>query len=137
MAVEVRVVTDPACAWSWASEPKLRRLEWEFGDRLDWRSGARGRLRGRSGHLDLAPPVVSRCVDEQRLSGPTIEREPEVAHREHEATTRSVLHRRHPHAHPKTKTRQECGQVDAGAASGAEGRSACRHQHSGRTDGPR
>lgn len=37
MAVEVRVVTDPACAWSWASEPKLRRLEWEFGDRLDWR----------------------------------------------------------------------------------------------------
>jgi predicted DsbA family dithiol-disulfide isomerase len=37
MAVEVRVVTDPACAWSWASEPKLRRLDWEFGDRLDWR----------------------------------------------------------------------------------------------------
>ncbi|MFN8111954.1 MAG: DsbA family protein [Solirubrobacterales bacterium] len=37
MAVEVRVVTDPACAWSWATEPKLRRLEWEFGDRLDWR----------------------------------------------------------------------------------------------------
>ena len=37
MAVEVRVVTDPACAWSWGSEPKLRRLDWEFGDRLDWR----------------------------------------------------------------------------------------------------
>ncbi len=37
MAVEVRVVTDPACAWSWGSEPKLRRLAWEFGDRLDWR----------------------------------------------------------------------------------------------------
>lgn len=36
-AVEVRVVTDPACAWSWASEPKLRRLAWEFGDRLRWR----------------------------------------------------------------------------------------------------
>ncbi len=37
MSVEVRVVTDPACAWSWASEPKLRRLAWEFGDGLDWR----------------------------------------------------------------------------------------------------
>jgi putative protein-disulfide isomerase len=37
VAVEVRVVTDPACAWSWGSEPKLRRLDWEFGDRLDWR----------------------------------------------------------------------------------------------------
>jgi protein-disulfide isomerase-like protein with CxxC motif len=37
LSVEVRAVTDPACAWSWASEPKLRRLAWEFGDRLDWR----------------------------------------------------------------------------------------------------
>jgi protein-disulfide isomerase-like protein with CxxC motif len=37
LPVEVRVVTDPACAWSWASEPKLRRLSWAFGDRLDWR----------------------------------------------------------------------------------------------------
>lgn len=37
MPVEVRVVTDPACAWSLGSEPKLRRLAWEYGDRLDWR----------------------------------------------------------------------------------------------------
>lgn len=37
MRVEVRAVTDPACAWSWGSEPKLRRLVWEYGDRLDWR----------------------------------------------------------------------------------------------------
>jgi protein-disulfide isomerase-like protein with CxxC motif len=37
MSVEVRVVTDPACAWSWATEPKLRRLDWEFGDGIDWR----------------------------------------------------------------------------------------------------
>jgi putative protein-disulfide isomerase len=36
MPIEVRAVTDPACAWSWGSEPKLRRLAWEFGDRLDW-----------------------------------------------------------------------------------------------------
>ncbi|MBA2523813.1 MAG: DsbA family protein [Solirubrobacterales bacterium] len=36
-AVQVRVVTDPACAWSWASEPKLRRLSWEFGETLEMR----------------------------------------------------------------------------------------------------
>ena len=35
--VQLRVVTDPACAWSWASEPKLRRLLWDFGDGLDVR----------------------------------------------------------------------------------------------------
>ncbi len=34
MPVEVRYYTDPACSWSWASEPKLRRLMWEFGDQL-------------------------------------------------------------------------------------------------------
>ncbi len=34
MTVEVRYYTDPACVWSWASEPKLRRLAWEFGDSL-------------------------------------------------------------------------------------------------------
>jgi putative protein-disulfide isomerase len=34
MPVEVRYYTDPACSWSWGSEPKLRRLMWEFGDQL-------------------------------------------------------------------------------------------------------
>lgn len=37
MTVEVRYYTDPACVWSWASEPKLRRLAWEFGDSLSVR----------------------------------------------------------------------------------------------------
>lgn len=36
-AVQLRVVTDPACPWSWASEPKLRRLSWEFGETLEMR----------------------------------------------------------------------------------------------------
>ncbi len=35
--VEVVEVTDPACAWCWGSEPKLRRLRWRFGLRLEWR----------------------------------------------------------------------------------------------------
>lgn len=34
MPVHIRYYTDPACSWSWASEPKLRRLMWEFGDEL-------------------------------------------------------------------------------------------------------
>jgi len=34
MPVQVRYYTDPACSWSWGTEPKLRRLMWEFGDQL-------------------------------------------------------------------------------------------------------
>lgn len=34
MTIEVRYYTDPVCPWSWGSEPKLRRLGWEFGDSL-------------------------------------------------------------------------------------------------------
>jgi predicted DsbA family dithiol-disulfide isomerase len=37
MPVQVRYYTDPACSWSWGSEPKLRRLMWEFGDGLSFR----------------------------------------------------------------------------------------------------
>jgi predicted DsbA family dithiol-disulfide isomerase len=37
MTIELRYYTDPACVWSWGSEPKLRRLLWEFGDGFDVR----------------------------------------------------------------------------------------------------
>jgi predicted DsbA family dithiol-disulfide isomerase len=45
MPVEVRYYTDPACSWSWGSEPKLRRLMWEFGDglRFTWVMGGLAR----------------------------------------------------------------------------------------------
>ena len=36
MAVRVRVYTDPACIWSWAAEPSLRKLMVEFGGELDF-----------------------------------------------------------------------------------------------------
>lgn len=36
MAVEVRYITDPACIWSWTTEPAVRRLMTEFGDGLSW-----------------------------------------------------------------------------------------------------
>jgi predicted DsbA family dithiol-disulfide isomerase len=32
----VRFVTDPACPWSWAVEPAVRKLMVEFGDGLEW-----------------------------------------------------------------------------------------------------
>jgi len=32
--VEIRYLTDPACSWSWGSEPKLRKLMWEFDREL-------------------------------------------------------------------------------------------------------
>jgi predicted DsbA family dithiol-disulfide isomerase len=34
---QARVLTDPACVWSWGSEPKLRKLMWEFGSSIAWR----------------------------------------------------------------------------------------------------
>lgn len=35
MPIPVRYYTDPACVWSWGSEPKLRRLAWEFAGELE------------------------------------------------------------------------------------------------------
>jgi putative protein-disulfide isomerase len=34
VSVVVSYYTDPCCPWSWALEPALRRLRWEFGERL-------------------------------------------------------------------------------------------------------
>src|SRR5437762_78171 len=36
--VEVVEYTDPWCSWAWGTEPKLRRLRWRWGDRLEWRT---------------------------------------------------------------------------------------------------
>jgi predicted DsbA family dithiol-disulfide isomerase len=51
VSVEVRYYSDPACTWSWAAEPALRRLIWEFEGGLDfvWAMGGLARRFG-SGH---------------------------------------------------------------------------------------
>src|SRR4051794_6392422 len=36
-AVEGVEFTDPWCSWAWGTEPKLRRLQWRWGDRVVWR----------------------------------------------------------------------------------------------------
>jgi predicted DsbA family dithiol-disulfide isomerase len=48
MPLQVRYYTDPACPWSWATEPKLRRLIAEFGDelRFSWVMGGLARSYG-------------------------------------------------------------------------------------------
>jgi predicted DsbA family dithiol-disulfide isomerase len=49
MTVQVRFYTDPACPWSWAAEPALRRLMWEFDGELEfvWVMGGLARSFGR------------------------------------------------------------------------------------------
>jgi predicted DsbA family dithiol-disulfide isomerase len=49
MTVQVRFYTDPVCPWSWAAEPALRRLMWEFEGELEftWVMGGLARRFGR------------------------------------------------------------------------------------------
>jgi predicted DsbA family dithiol-disulfide isomerase len=48
MPVTVRHYSDPACPWSWGTEPTVRRLIWEFGDQLEfvWVMGGLARSYG-------------------------------------------------------------------------------------------
>lgn len=50
VSVEVRYFSDPACTWSWAGEPALRRLMWEFDGELTfvWAMGGLARHFGTS-----------------------------------------------------------------------------------------
>ena len=36
---QLRIVeyTDPGCPWAWSAEPFRRRLDWLYGDRIEWR----------------------------------------------------------------------------------------------------
>jgi predicted DsbA family dithiol-disulfide isomerase len=55
MTVQVRFYTDPACPWSWAGEPALRRLMWEFEDELEfvWVMGGLARSYERANLFDV------------------------------------------------------------------------------------
>jgi protein-disulfide isomerase-like protein with CxxC motif len=37
VTVELVEFTDPACSYAWGTEPKVRRLRWQYGHRLRWR----------------------------------------------------------------------------------------------------
>jgi predicted DsbA family dithiol-disulfide isomerase len=64
--VEIRYHTDPACPWSWALEPSVRRLKVVFGDSLRWTfvmGGLERDLLPRSGSGGLDPAVRVRLVE--------------------------------------------------------------------------
>jgi predicted DsbA family dithiol-disulfide isomerase len=67
MTVQVRFYTDPACPWSWAAEPAIRRLLWEFGDELEfrWVMGGLALSYERANLLD----VVSQWLEDAAAGG--------------------------------------------------------------------
>jgi predicted DsbA family dithiol-disulfide isomerase len=62
MTVQVRFYTDPACPWSWAAEPAIRRVMWEFEGELEfiWVMGGLARSYERA---DLLQVVSQWLVD--------------------------------------------------------------------------
>ena len=67
MTVQVRFYTDPACPWSWAAEPALRRLMWEFEGELEfvWVMGGLARSYERANLLE----VVSQWLEDADAGG--------------------------------------------------------------------
>jgi predicted DsbA family dithiol-disulfide isomerase len=67
MTVEVRFYTDPACPWSWAAEPALRRLIWEFEGELRfvWVMGGLARSYEKANLLD----IVSTWLEDAAAGG--------------------------------------------------------------------
>jgi predicted DsbA family dithiol-disulfide isomerase len=63
--VEAYYYTDPACPWSWAAEPALRRLRREFGDGVRVRYVMAGMARS----FGDAEPLVRSCLDAGLSSG--------------------------------------------------------------------
>jgi predicted DsbA family dithiol-disulfide isomerase len=67
MTVQVRFYTDPACPWSWAAEPALRKLMWEFEGELEfvWVMGGLARSYEKANLLD----VVSQWLEDAAAGG--------------------------------------------------------------------
>ena len=79
MTVELRYYTDPACAWSWGTEPQLRHLLWAFGDAISPRWVMAGMARNLEGDdhaaqlelwLDVAAQTQMPCDPRLWLGNP-------------------------------------------------------------------
>ena len=67
MSVTVRYFTDPACSWSWSTEPTVRKLMVEFGENLRWTFVMGGLARDyTSGHARLVQEWLD-VADEGRM----------------------------------------------------------------------
>jgi putative protein-disulfide isomerase len=67
MSVTVRYFTDPACSWSWSTEPTVRKLMVEFGENLRWTFVMGGLARDyTSGHASLVHEWLD-VADEGRM----------------------------------------------------------------------
>jgi predicted DsbA family dithiol-disulfide isomerase len=67
MTVQVRFYTDPVCPWSWAAEPAIRRLMWEFEGELEfvWVMGGLARSYEQANLLD----VVGQWLEDAAAGG--------------------------------------------------------------------
>ena len=67
MSVTIRYFTDPACSWSWSTEPTVRKLMVEFGENLRWTFVMAGLARDyTSGHASLVREWLD-VADEGRM----------------------------------------------------------------------
>jgi protein-disulfide isomerase-like protein with CxxC motif len=55
--IEVIEFTDPGCSWAWGTEPKLRLLQWRYGDRLKWRRVLGGLVGDQNNYVENFDPV--------------------------------------------------------------------------------
>ncbi|HEY6636536.1 MAG TPA: DsbA family protein [Solirubrobacterales bacterium] len=67
MTVQVRFYTDPACPWSWAAEPAIRRMMWELEGELEfvWVMGGLARSYEHANLLE----VVSQWLEDAAAGG--------------------------------------------------------------------
>ncbi|MEA2375367.1 MAG: putative protein-disulfide isomerase [Thermoleophilaceae bacterium] len=63
MSAKVRYITDPACTWSWAAEPFIRRLMVEFGDSLSFTWVMGGLARDYTAGRDIYPWLISHWLE--------------------------------------------------------------------------
>ena len=56
--IEVVEFTDPGCSWAWGTEPKLRLLQWRYGEQLRAAGVTKGMLRLSVGLEDAADLIA-------------------------------------------------------------------------------